>query len=51
MKENMSKADILMELKPRLKSSYIEDIHVFTVEDWGKRRKELLELLYDKMGI
>jgi phosphohistidine swiveling domain-containing protein len=45
MKENMSKADILMELKPRLKSSYIEDIHVFTVEDWGKRRKELLELL------
>ncbi len=35
MKKNLSKADILTELKSKLKKSYIEDIYVFTVEDWG----------------
>lgn len=41
----MSKADILTELKPKLKKSYIEDIYVFTVEDWEGKREDVLELL------
>jgi len=45
MKKNLSKADILTELKSKLKKSYIEDIYVFTVEDWGGKREDVLELL------
>ena len=44
----MSKADILMELKPKLKTAYIEEIHVFTIEDWKKAPEEVTKKLVDR---
>ena len=41
----MSKADVLTRLKPKLKTASIEDIYVFTVEDWKNRSTNILQSL------
>jgi len=38
-----SKADVLIKLKPELKTASIEDIHVFTVDDWRRHPTGVLE--------
>ena len=40
-----SKSDVLKFLKPELKKSTIEKIYSFTIHDWKKDSKKILNLL------
>lgn len=45
-----SKADILVELRSKLKTALIEDIHVFTVNEWKKGRSNVLEIIKERFA-
>ena len=50
LNRNITKADMLINLKPKLKAAFIEDIKVFTVEEWGESKNAILKEIAGKFS-